>query len=60
MRGYTFHGHVFMMMWYTFNGHVILMRVFIAEEEKPVRLSLHLIVKRQLPPEAEHWGHEKM
>lgn len=27
---------------------------------KPVRLSLHLIVKRHLPPEAKDWSHEEM
>lgn len=27
---------------------------------KPVRLSLHLIVKRHLPQEAESWPHEKV
>ncbi|XP_061193655.1 leucine-rich repeat-containing protein 46-like [Saccostrea echinata] len=27
---------------------------------KPVRLSLHLIVKRHLPPDAKDWSHEKI
>lgn len=27
---------------------------------KPVRLSLHMIVKRHLPPEAKDWSHEEM
>lgn len=34
--------------------------VSFTDEKKPARMSLHLIVKRQLPPDAENWGHEKI
>lgn len=34
--------------------------LFSFDAVKPVRLSLHLIVKRHLPPEAKDWSHEEI
>ncbi|XP_056007323.1 SH3 domain-binding protein 5-like [Ostrea edulis] len=34
--------------------------LFSLEVAKPVRLSLHLIVQRHLPPDARNWSHDKI